>query len=767
MRKSHARTRARLWGAGAATALTAASALVGTSPAFALTAVTNQTPTAGPASGTITVTLSGMLTGVTAPYTIFTPNPTCTDSFATNAANIAATTRKVSDDEAQITIPATLSLSAGAARKYMICIYASSASGAAGKGQGSYVLTPIGAVTPTTGPSGGGNTLTFTTPSGSAPFTTTPGADTALFTASGGCPATHPQAGTRIRTQPIRQTTSQVTVTVPAQVAGNAPAPGSPAPPPTSYTVCFYPGTGASDQVMAQSTVGGYTVQLAATSLNQAVGAPYVTASNTPNLTIESPTAFLTGVTDPAVLFTPAACSAVFPTNRTDLGLAAAAITSGVDFNPARKLTNTKAAVAAPSIVTVATGTVNVCTYSSSSGGRLLGSTQYTPVAVPVVSSISPSAGSPLGGNLVTVTGSNLPIDAGAMTVTLGGSPLTNITPINATTFTAVTPPHTQGVADLSLTTAAGTSTRAGVYTFLNSIAVTPNTAPNTASAVDLDILGTGFENLNFTDTPNQDAKVYLVDGKYVGTGGTAYASAAGTARNYLNPVSACTNVLVIGETELICRLNLTGTLDALGIVKGTGYYTASDFVSVQNSAILTSAGANFTKGDIGKTLVQTGGASEIPAGATVADVINSTTILMSEPSTIADGTGLQVTLGTAPSSRGSITNTTTVNTLTGSASTFTQADVGRYVTKQTGAGAIPSGTYIVSVNDDGSIATLSNNVTGTISAVHVSLTSNAVPTGSYNIVVVSNATPNAPSGDPAYAESAMTSSSTFTVANY
>ncbi|MEV0900312.1 IPT/TIG domain-containing protein [Actinoplanes sp. NPDC049802] len=746
MRKSHARTRARLWGAGAASALTVVSGLVAAAPAYALTAATATLPQSGPASGFVNVTLSGMLTGVTSPFAYYTTGTTCGDTYTANAANITATATRVSDDEVRIAVPTTLSLNAGAARKYTICIYASSTAGSAGKAQTTYWVTPIGTLTPNTGPSGGGNVVTFTAPTGSAPFGAT---NYAIFsTAAAGCPGSYP-SGSPITATMNRQTTSQATVTVPAEVVGNPPTAGTVTPPATGYTVCFYSANTGSDNLTAQSTNGGYTVSLSTATLNQTTGAPYTSPPGTPSLTVTSPTAFLTGVTAPAVLFQTTACPALFPS----------AQTLNTQYNLGRKLSNSKMAITLPQNVLTPAGTFNVCTYSSASTttGKLLAVANYTPVSVPQVTDIQPAAGSPLGGNLVTISGTNLPTSPGSITATLGGKPLTEITPINANTFTAVTPASTQGRSTLVIETAAGRDMLANGYTFIDSISVTPTTAPNTATTVDLDVKGTGFSSLTFESsrTPLSGPAVYLVDGAY------ANGNAGGTRGN-VNAVSECGEVMVVSDTELVCRVNLTQTLTAADTYKPASVFSqpGTDITVANNSYRLVSATGGFTKGDIGKAVTNlTAPGTTIPAGTTVVDVLDGNTIVMSKAATAAATGGSTYTVGPVAMSA-----TASVNSaLTG---TFTQADVGKAVTAVAGGSASVSGTPVItSVNSLGTTATLTGGTIGTHGDLTgVTLTPPAsVPNGVYNIVVVSDSSINASSPRVSVASSG----STFTVANY
>ncbi|WP_212758677.1 IPT/TIG domain-containing protein, partial [Paenibacillus sinopodophylli] len=75
---------------------------------------------------------------------------------------------------------------------------------------------------------------------------------------------------------------------------------------------------------------------------------------------------------------------------------------------------------------------------------------QYTFIAAPTITSISPTAGPTTGGTTVTLTGTNL---SGATAVTFGGTAATGFTVNSATQITA-TAPAGSGTVDVRVTTA-------------------------------------------------------------------------------------------------------------------------------------------------------------------------------------------------------------------------------------------------------------------------------------------------------------------------
>jgi formylglycine-generating enzyme required for sulfatase activity len=85
----------------------------------------------------------------------------------------------------------------------------------------------------------------------------------------------------------------------------------------------------------------------------------------------------------------------------------------------------------------------------------------YMPASV---SSIAPNAGVTSGGHQITITGAYLALTTG---VTIGGTPCTGVTVVNATTVTAMTPTGTLGNADVVITGGKGTITVVGGFRYV------------------------------------------------------------------------------------------------------------------------------------------------------------------------------------------------------------------------------------------------------------------------------------------------------------
>lgn len=112
--------------------------------------------------------------------------------------------------------------------------------------------------------------------------------------------------------------------------------------------------------------------------------------------------------------------------------------------------------------------------------------------ATPAVTAVNPSSGPVEGGTSVTITGTNF---TGASSVTIGGVAATDVTVVNSTTITAITPAGTAGAKDVVVTTARGSGTGTGLYTYVPAPTVTgisPAGGP-TAGGTSVTITGTDF----------------------------------------------------------------------------------------------------------------------------------------------------------------------------------------------------------------------------------------------------------------------------------
>lgn len=100
-------------------------------------------------------------------------------------------------------------------------------------------------------------------------------------------------------------------------------------------------------------------------------------------------------------------------------------------------------------------------TGSLPSGGDGSGETSVEP---PTLTAVSPTSGSALGGNLLTLTGTHF---IAGMTVAVGGTNCTSVTIASATSATCVAPSKSSGSVSISVMVGTETATLTSAYTYL------------------------------------------------------------------------------------------------------------------------------------------------------------------------------------------------------------------------------------------------------------------------------------------------------------
>jgi hypothetical protein len=527
------------------------------------------TPTASPLTGayaggtSIDVTGAGpYLTSATTLGATF-GTAACPATYTTANPNVVATATKSSATVAAVTSPAGLS----SLSSYRICVYNGTTNGTSallGGTAASYApLPPTVALSAVTGPNGGGNSMTATF-TGLLTSVTTPGVN--FSTAA--CPTTYSTSPANLAPAATKTSADVATFTVPTGVLA-----------PSVYNVCIYNGvTNGVSNLIGSGGVATYSVTLPSIVLSPPVGP--TAGGNT--ITATSSTGYLAGYASPGVTFSMAACPATYTT--TGSNFASLTVT---------KISNFKVAALVP-VTVILDGAetltdYNTCIYTGTGGSATLVSSAGAYAVAPVltVGSILPTGGPAQGGSSVEITGGGFPYPAapGDVTVSLGGSPLTNVVVNSATSITGITTAHAAGVTPVSVTTAAGTISLAAAFTFSNGITVTPNTSAQSTTTY-LDVLGVGFSALTFGGATNStNAHVYLVDGAYDAT-----ATTPGSKDN--GQVDECTGVLRISDVEVICTLDTTLGINAAGsptvVPVPVGTYT----VTVVSNGAIAAVGA-------------------------------------------------------------------------------------------------------------------------------------------------------------------------------
>ena len=182
--------------AGFALGVTAAAVLTAAGPAYAATIAATLSTEVGPSGGgnTVRVTATGAFvdssvrrvagTDLFVQFQRKASNAsTCAITYQTPTADVVdvpvAGITVVDDDTANLVVPAGVVASGDAIRNYNICAYDQTATDtealAATAASDPYQVVPRLAVSPQSGPTAGGNTITLTAPAGMTPFTSTYG----------------------------------------------------------------------------------------------------------------------------------------------------------------------------------------------------------------------------------------------------------------------------------------------------------------------------------------------------------------------------------------------------------------------------------------------------------------------------------------------------------------------------------------------------------------------------------------------------------------
>ncbi|MEQ1751846.1 MAG: choice-of-anchor Q domain-containing protein, partial [Prosthecobacter sp.] len=202
------------------------------------------------------------------------------------------------------------------------------------------------------------------------------------------------------------------------------------------------------------------------------------------------------------------------------------------------------------------------------------------PVSLPpTITSVSTPVGN--AGTALTITGTNF--IPGATVVTIGGVAVTSVTVVNGTTISVVVPAGTVGSADIVVTTAGGTATGTGLFSYVdytvNTVAsggglqMTLTNVSNTSDT--LDVSGAG-SNVTFAAA----GRAFSLNGAAVVTGGLTTAiptTANGNSRITLNTQ---------GGDDVINLSTIAGTLPHIAIDGGLG----TDTVNATGTLALSSA---------------------------------------------------------------------------------------------------------------------------------------------------------------------------------
>ena len=461
---------------------------------IATPAVTGLSPTSGPAAGGTLVTITG--TGFTGASLVdFGTNP------ATNLTVVSDTKITADSPAGSGLVDVTVTTPGGT-------------SATSSADQFTYIAAPtVTALSPTSGPAGGDTlvTITGTNFTGASVVDFGPNAATNLTVVSATKITADSPAGTGL---------VDVTVTTPGGTSATSSADQFTyiaAPAVTALSPTSGPAGGDTLVTITGTNFTGASVvdfgTNAATNLT-VVSSTKITAdspagSGVVNVTVTTPGG--TSATSSADQFSYIATPAVTglsPTSGPAAGGTLVTITgtgftgaSLVDFgtNPATNLTvvsDTKITADSPA----GSGLVDVTVTTPGGTSATSSADQFTYIAAPAVTALSPTSGPAGGDTLVTITGTNF---TGASVVDFGPNAATNLTVVSATKITADSPAGT-GLVDVTVTTPGGTSatSSADQFTYIAAPAVTalsPTSGPAGGDTL-VTITGTNFTGASVVD---------------------------------------------------------------------------------------------------------------------------------------------------------------------------------------------------------------------------------------------------------------------------
>lgn len=148
--------------------------------------------------------------------------------------------------------------------------------------------------------------------------------------------------------------------------------------------------------------------------------------------------------------------------------------------------------------VAVAGGDGTTVDGGNSAGGRI--EFIWTDPPAPTVTNVAPDHGSPAGGDTITITGNNF---LGANSVKFGGTEWTTGGVVSDTTLQGITPAHSSGLVDVTVTTPFGTGTGTNVFRYDTSGTLAATEASDIAA---FNMLRSAFGTLNVTEATDISA---------------------------------------------------------------------------------------------------------------------------------------------------------------------------------------------------------------------------------------------------------------------
>ena len=317
-------------------------------------------------------------------------------------------------------------------------------------------------------------------------------------------------------------------------------------------------------------------------------------------------------------------------------------------------------------------GTVHVTVKAPGGISAASNADNFTYIAAPVITGISPAGGPVAGGTVVAIKGTGF---TGATAVSFGATAGTSFTVVNATSITVTSPPGAAGTVDVTVTTAGGTSatSTADKFTYYpvpTVGSISPASGPATGGTV-VTITGSGFNGTSVVTfggtaatsfTPTDDEHITATSPVGTGTvyvtvttpGGTSTISDAGKFSYGAAPtVSDISPASGPAGGGTVVTLTGTGFTDATAVKFGN---TAGTILTVADANIIVTSPLH-SAGTVHVTVTTPGGTST-PSNAdnftyTAAPTVSGINPPSGEAETTIQSvtiTGTNFVVGTTPS---------------------------------------------------------------------------------------------------------------------
>jgi hypothetical protein len=291
-------------------------------------------------------------------------------------------------------------------------------------------------------------------------------------------------------------------------------------------------------------------------------------------------------------------------------------------------------------------GTVNIRVITPGGTSATSSSNQYTYVAAPTFTSISPSIGSTAAGTDVTITGSNF-ISGDTFSVTFGGVAATGVSRDDSTHLTATTPAHAAGAVDVVVTTSGGSATRTGAFTYAD---IVPSQGPTAG--------GTAVTIYAPTDTFPSGTGTWTVDfGGAAATSVLRVNGVSGTQVTAITPLHAAGPVTVTVKRGSTTYRTLTGGFTYIApaaptfssITPASGPTAGGTPVTIEGSNFVSGGSFGVTIGGVAATGISRTDSSHIAATTPAGSAGAKDVVITNNDGQTATGSGAYTYIAPTP----------------------------------------------------------------------------------------------------------------------